>query len=106
MASQTTVLFKETPGSKDVVLAQITLDDSYPAGGYPIPASVLKAGRIRALGVVGCNKGYDANFDSAAGTIVVTYSAPAGGSYPDSSAPVFTGADLTGVVVTVLGFVE
>lgn len=106
MAIQTNVTFKEPPGAKDVVLAEITLDNSYPSGGYAIAPSVLKAGRIKGLGIIGVSGGYAAQYDAAVGTIRVFYPAPASGSYPSAGVEMSAGFDLTGVKVHILAFVE
>lgn len=106
MSQSTSVLFKEIPGSKEVVLAEITLDNSYPSGGYPLTPQNLKAGRIKALGIVGVSGGYEGQWDPATGTIRVYYPAPGSGSYPAAGSEVSAATDLTGVKVHVLGFVE
>lgn len=106
MAKSTSILFKETPGSHDVVLAEITCDNSYPSGGYPVAALDLKGGRIKALGIVGVSDGFSARFDAAAQTIVMITTKTPGTAYPNAGNELDATSDLTGVRVTVLAFVE
>lgn len=106
MSIQTNILFKEPPGSHEVVLARITLDNLYPTGGYPLGARDFKAGRIKACGVLGCSGGYQAAFNTLTSCVEVTYPAPAAGAYPAAGAEVSAATDLTGVVVDLFLFVE
>lgn len=84
-------------GKTRVETYDVTLDTSYPTGGYSIPASALGWSEIRGalvLGGSGTSKGYTAVWDTANKKLMLFRSAgvtPAG----TVAAPTFTGSALT-----------